>query len=254
MCRQLAPLPRELNPADLPTRGVTGKDLVDNKLWFEGPEFLRGNNDQHVSAKVELEMNEVVLKEIASEPLEITHSLLNKVNCENIEFEMFSSKLKLIRVAAYVLRFVSNLKASIKKRAVLKSNELESEEIISAENFVVKFVQREYFSEELSYLKGKKVGEIPIYVKQFNLIIDTEGNSIIRCQTGLQNANVNVIESAPLLTSTRSYFARLIIQESHERVFHNGIAQTLSHKKQALYTSITITSTCQGNFTSLCNL
>ena len=80
-----------------------------------------------------------------------------------IEFERFSSKLKLIRVVAYVLRFVSNLKTSIKKMAVLKSNELESEEIISAENFIVKFVEREYFSEELSYLKGKKVGEIPAY-------------------------------------------------------------------------------------------
>ena len=74
-------------------------------------------------------------------------------------------------------------------------------------------------------MKGKKVGEIPIYVKQFNLIIDTEG--LIRCQTRLPKANVNVIESAPLLIPTRSYFARLIIQESHERVFHNGIAQTL---------------------------
>ena len=186
------------------------------------------NNNQHVSAKVESEMNEAVLKELASKPPEITHSLLNKVNCENIiEFERFSSKLKLIRVVPYVLRFVSNLKASIKKRAVLKSNELESEEIISAENFVVKIVQTECFSEELSYLKGKKVGEIPIYVKQFNLIIDTEG--LIRCQTRLQNANVNVIESAPLLIPTGSYFARLIIQESHERVFHNGIAQTLCH-------------------------
>ena len=80
-------------------------------------------------------MNEAVLKELASKHPEITHSLLNKVNCENIiEFERFSSKLKLIHVVAYVLRFVSNLKASIKKRAVLKSNELESKEIISAEN------------------------------------------------------------------------------------------------------------------------
>ena len=78
--------PGELNPADLPTRRVTGKDLVDNKLWFEGPEFLRDNNDQHASAKVEPEMNEAVLKELASKPPEITHSLLNKVNCENIYY------------------------------------------------------------------------------------------------------------------------------------------------------------------------
>ena len=31
--------PGELNPADLPTRGISGKQLVDNELWWQDPVF-----------------------------------------------------------------------------------------------------------------------------------------------------------------------------------------------------------------------
>ena len=34
-----------LNPADLPTRGKYGKDLPSNKLWRDGPEFLKKSRD-----------------------------------------------------------------------------------------------------------------------------------------------------------------------------------------------------------------
>ena len=31
----------DVNPADLPTRGISGIDLINNKLWWEGPAFLK---------------------------------------------------------------------------------------------------------------------------------------------------------------------------------------------------------------------
>ena len=33
--------PGTQNPADLPSRGLRGKDLAQNRLWWEGPEVLR---------------------------------------------------------------------------------------------------------------------------------------------------------------------------------------------------------------------
>ena len=32
--------PGHLNPADLATRGITSYKLVNNRLWFKGPDFL----------------------------------------------------------------------------------------------------------------------------------------------------------------------------------------------------------------------
>ena len=34
-------VPSEINPADLISRGTRGNDLVDKRIWFEGPEFLK---------------------------------------------------------------------------------------------------------------------------------------------------------------------------------------------------------------------
>jgi len=33
--------PGAKNPADLPSRGLSGEELVENSLWWNGPEFLR---------------------------------------------------------------------------------------------------------------------------------------------------------------------------------------------------------------------
>ncbi len=37
-------VPTELNPADIASRGAMVEKLVDNSLWFDGPEFLRTQN------------------------------------------------------------------------------------------------------------------------------------------------------------------------------------------------------------------
>ena len=31
----------DVNPADLPTRKISGIDFINNKLWWEGPAFLK---------------------------------------------------------------------------------------------------------------------------------------------------------------------------------------------------------------------
>lgn len=46
------------NPADLPTRGQSVENLIDNHLWWNGPDFLQSVNSV-VSANIELPEEEV---------------------------------------------------------------------------------------------------------------------------------------------------------------------------------------------------
>ena len=108
-----------LNPADLPTRGLSGNDLLNNNTWLEGPQFLKQHPDswpETIPTSVTKE-NEATL-EIIKNSKEITFALLTKDSIEKeiprlqniIQIDRFSSKLRLIRTFSWVLRFVENLK------------------------------------------------------------------------------------------------------------------------------------------------
>ena len=71
----------ELNPADLPTRGVSGKHLVDNELWWEGPAFSKDEiplaSASETGSEIETdEVKKIVEKELAKTAPEVIHSLL----------------------------------------------------------------------------------------------------------------------------------------------------------------------------------
>ena len=106
-----------------PTCGLSGKDLLNNKIWLEGPRFLKQHPDswpETIPASVTKE-NEATL-EIIKTPKEITFALSKKGSIEKeipllqniIQIDRFSSKLKLIRNSSLVLKFVENLKSTVK--------------------------------------------------------------------------------------------------------------------------------------------
>ena len=161
-------------------------------------------------------------------PSDIAHSLVSKLKVENVvEFDRFSSKQKLLRVVAYLRRFVTNLKGLIFSDSTAYQGELKPSEIQSAENIIIKQIQAQNFQEEIRYLQGNRSSMIPAYIQTFNLFFDDNG--LLRCCTRLQNVQLNAVEKNPILIPTHTSYANLIIKESHHKVFHSGIAQTLCH-------------------------
>ena len=148
--------PGVLNPADLPTRGLTGEELKASQLWQTGPAFLKQSKEHWPKFQLTKNENEIAMSELVKNPPDVTHILqlhhLDKKIENLINFERFSSKLKVIRVTGWILRFVNNLKNSVSERKhCLKSKELEANELKEAENFLVLTIQRDCFSDEINF-------------------------------------------------------------------------------------------------------
>ena len=69
--------PGKQNPADLPSRGTSAKDLTNNAIWWNGPEFLYQPETEWPTNESTHFGEEEALKEAAKNAVNITHSLVN---------------------------------------------------------------------------------------------------------------------------------------------------------------------------------
>ena len=234
--------PGQLNPADMPSRGIYGKNLATNLFWWEGPEFLKLDHSEwpRGPTEAELEESDIALSEkVKNEPV-ITHAMLTREKKVPIQVDKvvdlnrFSTKGKLLRSIAWVLRFIGNLKCKVNNKDTNTDNQVSVDELERAENLMIATIQHEAFSKEISYLRGIATGlnkgKPPIYVNQFNLYIDEEG--VIRCRTRIKNAQVRESTKKPILLPPRNPYTELLIKDSHEKVFHNGVRETLNMLRQ----------------------
>ena len=138
--------PTDFNPADVGSRGRSLSALKENNLCWFGPEWLRGPEENYPKqpSNKEYETDQcfdeirkeqtVLLTNASVEPL---------VNCDEIiDAKKFGSLDKLLRITAYVLRFITNLKAKVKSNeSDLQIDELTATEINKAETLRVKTSQ-----------------------------------------------------------------------------------------------------------------
>ena len=104
--------PDRENPADLPSRGLTLTELAINQLWKCGPDWLKTPEPLCKTPSLE-EIPEPCLAELKASSKVGIHSLMTPHLPHHIgniiDVEQFSSIHKLLRVTAYILKFVSIL-------------------------------------------------------------------------------------------------------------------------------------------------
>ncbi|GFV82128.1 integrase catalytic domain-containing protein [Trichonephila clavipes] len=109
-------------------------------------------------------------------------------------FQKFSSWNKLKRVVAYCLRFVKNYSLSACKR---RKSFLTTAELSEAEKGIVKFIQRDHFSMEVSYLSAGK--QLPSTNKLIPLTPFYDDSGIIRVGGRLKNSILADSQKHPIL-------------------------------------------------------
>ena len=145
------------NPGDLLTRGENLESIINNDLWWHGPEWLKKGETEWPENRFE------VSPESETEMIEITvcsHSTTKSVPSviEPTKYEKF---LKLVRVTAYVMRAVREFMKRLISKGKREHKEIleiesTSEEIKLAEEYWCRNVQQEEFAKELQASKTAK--------------------------------------------------------------------------------------------------
>ena len=227
--------PGERNPADLPSRGCKASELLECKTWWNGPAFLRLSKDDWPSEPSHDEKADQQVKEELVKPKsqsQITRSLVNvKVSStldldKIVDCSRYHTKTKLLRVTAYVKRFVD-----ISRRRVRPiSAELTAEEIRQAEDMWLRSIQHSHFTEEYDHLFNLSVKQPSLLARQLGLFHDEE--RVIRCQGRIDQSDVSQTTKQPVLLPSKHRFTDLVILEHHNSVHHNGIRDTLNSVRE----------------------
>jgi hypothetical protein len=185
--------PGTLNPADLPSPGISAKALCQERLWLKGPDILFQSEDQWPTnpEKGMIDNDDNVLCEAVKGPTDVVRSLPANTSeepkvistniSEVIDIDPFGNLKKLLRVTAYVLRFVNTLKkAKQHDKGSRDLKFLSASEIEQAEIMWLCSVQELSFAKESEFLQWNVQKSPPQYVTQFGLY--TDESHVIRCK------------------------------------------------------------------------
>ena len=222
-------IPTNENPADVATRGSSTKKLTDNRLWWHGPVWLQC--DQESWKMYDRNEDETINKDYLSEVRKAVTESNSHYNAKasamdttektpyGIQDEKFSTFVRLIRVTAWISRFINRLrKLSTESRKELTNAELQYATILWCES-----VQRKHYSDVISAISSRKLNNLQ---RQLGIFIGDDG--ILRCKGRLENTDLSEGAKFPILLPRGERFTDLLIQHIHCKQLHCGVSQTLS--------------------------
>ncbi|GBL86402.1 hypothetical protein AVEN_164569-1 [Araneus ventricosus] len=187
--------PGKQNPADFLSRAVSVEILLNGRLWWKGPQFLRevdfptdtGNDDTSISLHG---ISDELKKTSGYSPLTIT--VINHNSLIDDILKISNNYKTIIRVRCYVFRFIHNFKNIERLTSHLIIKELQR-----AENYLVQLVQQGEFAEEVKNLRKDATVPSNSKVKSLNCFLDESG--ILRFGGRLKYTDLSLDEKHPIV-------------------------------------------------------
>lgn len=206
-------VPSSYNPADLASRGVYPDEVNSLTLWWEGPSFLKCSIDQwpvqHTGE------TQTKLPEIKSNVTNL--KCVTPQKCM-IDFENYSSFLKLRSIYAYVYRFIINCRT--KDKASRSYNYLTVSELKRSELTLAKCAQTECFSKYKNDFKN-----LP---SMYNLTPTIDEIGLIRVGGRIENSDYLLDKKHPIVLDAKHHYTKLLFEYFHVKLLHAGPQLLLS--------------------------
>lgn len=266
------------NPADLLTRGMAATKLRDATLWWQGPAWLVDDPANWPQSKVttlspEMQAAEQAeLKQQQSSEQNRTETIdqlkyvnerfvgliiANEPDCLGVwksteEFEQLvnrrSTLPNLLRVTAYVMRFVSNARRLAAARklsdipivhiAVPKCDRstisaIDSIERRKALSYWILHAQRTFYAAEMKAIcDGKEISRKNPLVKLLPFI---DANGFLRVGGRLANANIPEGTKHQYILPPQAQISWLIIRDAHVVTVHGGPQLMIAHLRRTIW-------------------
>lgn len=215
-------VPTDSNPADLASRGIVSAEIVNNDLWWHGPQWMTQQQAEWPNAEVSLTAaNMEAMAAEEHKPAVALATVIKEPFLANETGDLLkycSSVYRLYRITAWVLRFIRNCRRTADKRT---KGVISADEYLTAESHWIKDAQQRHFSMEIDCCK-KRVSALPKQSKLMGMRPFIDGEGILRCNGRLENAHIPYDASHPIILSSDCLLAKLIIRSAHHATLHGG--------------------------------
>ena len=216
------------NPADLASRGTTIEELEEAKIWWNGPDFLNKEPNEWpeklaVAATPSAKKEESQKWKNLGSTFHVRTLTLEEES--RLNPNRYSKFNRLVRVTAWVVRFISNCRS---KRSDRIGTELSVEELRDSELSIIQSTQEKSFQSEFEDLRKEKKLSNSSPLITFHPFVDDD--QVLRANSRLANAEFLTYDiKYPIILPRREWVTKLIIRSYHSTGEHaKGTNHTLA--------------------------
>ncbi|XP_055585069.1 uncharacterized protein LOC129737925 [Uranotaenia lowii] len=203
-------VPGTCNPADLISRGLSPGDIINNELWWEGPQWLKNDDSNWPNAPVKFNEDEVT-KEFRREAVQC--SAVEKEAFGRWYVKQFSTFSDMVRRTAYLRRYLKPIQKRTQAEGFLTTEELKEAEFI-----IIRHAQQEDLSEEWKALKKQQPVPRSSQLRFFNPMLSED--NLIRVGGRLRHSSEAENTKHPIVHPARHPITRMIIEHYHKCLLH----------------------------------
>lgn len=198
------------NPADIISRGINIKEIVQAELWWKGPTWLSTEETEWIRPTYRC-----VQEDELPEQRPVRLALLTVTPIKDL-VNSYSNWDRLIRAVGWMVKFVEYL-ASNKKQQTVKY--LTVQNLRDAERILIKRSQEEVFGKEITDLQHQKPVPPGSSLKSLNPSLR---NGLIVVGGRLENATISEVQKRPIVLPADHRVTRLIFEQRHRVLLHGG--------------------------------